>query len=468
MTSKQVDLTKNFFALGVMFWLFERSMDRRSAGSTRSSVRGPSSPRPTAARSTPATRSARRPRSSTRPTGSPRPPSWRPATYRNVTGNEATALGFVTGARAGRPAAGVRQLPDHAGVRHPPPVLGLEEPRDQDVPGRGRDRGHRRRPRRRVRRGARAHRARPGPAWRSRRRCSGSPSMVELPLVVVNVQRGGPSTGLPTKIEQADLLQALYDRNGEVAAAGRRPGLPGRVLRLAIEAWRIALRHMTPVVYLSDAFLANGTEPWRSPTYADAARPARRQPHREGRLLPVPARRRDARPPVGRARHARPRAPHRRASRSSTSSARSATTPTTTTGCRCCGPRRSPGSPTSIAPLEVFGPPDGRPPDPRLGHPRTAPSGARWSGCRPAAGRSPTRTCATCNPFPANTGDVVRALRQGPGPRGQPGPAALDRDPRRVPRRRDRLQPGAGQAVRHRRDRSQGRAAARRPVRPAR
>ncbi len=82
---------------------------------------------------------------------------------------------------------------------------------------------------------------------------------------MVNVQRGGPSTGLPTKTEQSDLLQALYGRNGESPVAVVAPASPADCFDVAIEAWRIALKYMTPVVVLSDAFLANGTEPWRVP-----------------------------------------------------------------------------------------------------------------------------------------------------------------------------------------------------------
>jgi 2-oxoglutarate ferredoxin oxidoreductase subunit alpha len=89
--------------------------------------------------------------------------------------------------------------------------------------------------------------------------------MVELPLVIVNVQRGGPSTGLPTKTEQSDLLQALYGRNGESPLPVVAPASPAECFNMAIEAWRIALKYMTPVIYLSDAFLANGTEPWMVP-----------------------------------------------------------------------------------------------------------------------------------------------------------------------------------------------------------
>jgi 2-oxoglutarate ferredoxin oxidoreductase subunit alpha len=90
--------------------------------------------------------------------------------------------------------------------------------------------------------------------------------MTELPLTLINVQRGGPSTGLPTKTEQADLLQAIVGRNGECPVAVIAPATPAECFKMAIEAVRIATQHMTPVIYLSDGYLANGAEPWLLPT----------------------------------------------------------------------------------------------------------------------------------------------------------------------------------------------------------
>jgi 2-oxoglutarate/2-oxoacid ferredoxin oxidoreductase subunit alpha len=90
--------------------------------------------------------------------------------------------------------------------------------------------------------------------------------MLELPLVIVNVQRGGPSTGLPTKTEQADLLQAVYGRNGEAPVAVVAAATPADCFNMAFEACRLAVEHMTPVFFLSDGYLANGAEPWKFPT----------------------------------------------------------------------------------------------------------------------------------------------------------------------------------------------------------
>src|SRR3712207_2237886 len=89
--------------------------------------------------------------------------------------------------------------------------------------------------------------------------------MTELPLVVVDVQRGGPSTGLPTKTEQSDLLQAMFGRNGEAPLPVIAPRSPADCFDAAIEAARIALTYRTPVMLLSDGYLANGAEPWQIP-----------------------------------------------------------------------------------------------------------------------------------------------------------------------------------------------------------
>ncbi len=93
--------------------------------------------------------------------------------------------------------------------------------------------------------------------------------MLELPLVILNVQRGGPSTGLPTKTEQADLLQALYGRNGEAPVPVIAAYTPSDCFDTAFEACRLAIEFMTPVFFLSDGYIANGAEPWKFPSAAD-------------------------------------------------------------------------------------------------------------------------------------------------------------------------------------------------------
>jgi len=93
--------------------------------------------------------------------------------------------------------------------------------------------------------------------------------MTELPLVVINVQRAGPSTGMPTKTEQSDLLQAMFGRNGDSSVAIIAPQTPSDCFYMAIEAFRIALKYMVPVIYMSDGYLGNGSEPWRIPAMSD-------------------------------------------------------------------------------------------------------------------------------------------------------------------------------------------------------
>lgn len=105
-----------------------------------------------------------------------------------------------------------------------------------------------------------------GPGMALKTEAMGLAVMLELPLVVINVQRGGPSTGLPTKTEQSDLLQAYYGRNGECPMPVIAASSPADCFDAVYEAVRISIQHMTPVIFLSDGYIANGAEPWRFPT----------------------------------------------------------------------------------------------------------------------------------------------------------------------------------------------------------
>jgi 2-oxoglutarate ferredoxin oxidoreductase subunit alpha len=107
-----------------------------------------------------------------------------------------------------------------------------------------------------------------GPGMALKAETIGLAASVELPLIVCDIQRAGPSTGMPTKTEQADLLQALFGRNGESPVAVLAPATPGDCFTIAIEAVRIAVKYRTPVILLSDGYLANGSEPWRIPDVA--------------------------------------------------------------------------------------------------------------------------------------------------------------------------------------------------------
>ena len=127
-----------------------------------------------------------------------------------------------------------------------------------------------------------------GPGLSLKSEALGLAVMTELPLVVVDVQRGGPSTGLPTKTEQSDLAQALYGRNGECPVVVMAASSPSDCFHYAFEAGRIAMEHMTPVLLLTDGFIANGSEPWRIPSMKDypAINPPIAQPSEEMNFMP--------------------------------------------------------------------------------------------------------------------------------------------------------------------------------------
>ncbi|SDX09725.1 2-oxoglutarate ferredoxin oxidoreductase subunit alpha [Hydrobacter penzbergensis] len=108
-----------------------------------------------------------------------------------------------------------------------------------------------------------------GPGMALKSEAMGLAVMLEIPLLIVNIQRGGPSTGLPTKTEQSDLMQAYYGRNGECPMPIIAAATPSDCFDVAYEAVRIAVQHMTPVILLSDGYIANGAEPWKFPVSAE-------------------------------------------------------------------------------------------------------------------------------------------------------------------------------------------------------
>jgi 2-oxoglutarate/2-oxoacid ferredoxin oxidoreductase subunit alpha len=191
-----------------------------------------------------------------------------PGTYRNITGNQALAWGMIAaGVQMGRPvflgAYPITPASDvlhelaryrHFGVR----TLQAED----EIAAAGAAIGA-------AYAGMLGVCTTSGPGFILKQEALGLAVMAELPVVVVDIQRAGPSTGLPTKTEQADLLAALYGRNAESPLAVLAPATPGDCFHAMIEAFRIAVRHMTPVVVLSDAYLANSSEPWLIPD-ADA------------------------------------------------------------------------------------------------------------------------------------------------------------------------------------------------------
>ena len=108
-----------------------------------------------------------------------------------------------------------------------------------------------------------------GPGMALKAEAMGLAVMLEIPLLIINIQRGGPSTGLPTKTEQSDLLQAYYGRNGECPMPVISASTPSDCFSAVFEAVRISVQHMTPVIFLSDGYIANGAEPWKYPTVSD-------------------------------------------------------------------------------------------------------------------------------------------------------------------------------------------------------
>jgi 2-oxoglutarate ferredoxin oxidoreductase subunit alpha len=267
MTSKQKDLTKNFFALGIMFWLYERSMDP-----TIDWIDAKFGARPVIAEANKRALKAGYAFGETTEIFHThyrvKPARLDPGTYRNITGNEASALGFLAASKlADRPLFyGSYPITPASDILHQ--LSGYKSfgvktfQAEDEIAAIGAAIGA-------SYGGAMGMTASSGPGIALKSEAMGLAVMVELPLVVVDVQRAGPSTGMPTKNEQADLLQVMFGRNSDSPLPVVAPATPGDCFDLAIEAWRLALKYMTPVVYLSDAFLATGSEPWRVPDVAD-------------------------------------------------------------------------------------------------------------------------------------------------------------------------------------------------------
>jgi 2-oxoglutarate ferredoxin oxidoreductase subunit alpha len=299
MTTKQVDLTKNFFALGIMFWLYERSMDP-----TLRWIDAKFGAKPVIAEANKRALKAGYAFGETteifHTTYRVAPAHLTPGRYRNITGNEATALGFLAASKLANrelfygsypitPASDI--LHQLSGYKN----FGVKTFQAEDEIAAigaaiGASYG-----------GALGLTASSGPGIALKTEAMGLAVMVELPLVVIDVQRAGPSTGMPTKVEQADLLQVMFGRNSDSPIPVVAPATPAECFDYAIEAWRIALKYVTPVVYLSDAFLGTGAEPWKIPDVADLPtigvenatdpatfRPYQRDPETLARMWAVP------------------------------------------------------------------------------------------------------------------------------------------------------------------------------------
>jgi 2-oxoglutarate/2-oxoacid ferredoxin oxidoreductase subunit alpha len=266
----QVARSKNFFALGLMCWLYERPLDAPLRWIEAKFSRNPQVAN--------ANTSALKAGYYFGETAELFPVHYRvakaqlaPGTYRNITGNEATALGFLTASRlAGRPLLYASYpITPASDILHELAKFknfGIKTIQAEDEIAAisaaiGASFG-----------GSLGLTATSGPGFALKSEALGLAVAVELPIVVANIQRSGPSTGMPTKSEQADLLQVMFGRNGESPVAIVSPASPADCFTMAIEAFRIAVQHMVPVVFLSDGFLGSSSEPWRIP-HVDDLRP---------------------------------------------------------------------------------------------------------------------------------------------------------------------------------------------------
>ena len=270
LSAPQIDRSKNLFALGIMYWLYERSLEP-----TLNWIEEKFAKNPVVAKANATTLKAGY---NFGDTAELFPVHYRvprahlsPGRYRNITGNEATALGFVTASKLSSrplfyasypitPASDI--LHELARLKH----FGVKTFQAEDeiaavTAAIGAAFG-----------GGLGLTGTSGPGLALKSEGIGLAVMVELPIVIANIQRSGPSTGMPTKTEQADLLQAMFGRNGESPVAIVAPATPGECFSMAIEAFRIALRHMVPVIFLSDGYLGSGSEPWRIPSLDDLPR----------------------------------------------------------------------------------------------------------------------------------------------------------------------------------------------------
>jgi len=266
LTATETERCKNFFALGMMYWLYDRPMDATLRWIEAKFKKNP--------KFVEANHKALHAGNAYAETAEifghhyrVRKAPIKPGVYRNITGNEATALGLVAASQRGglplwygsypiTPASDVlHELSKHKN-------FGVKTFQAEDeIAAIGSAVGA-------AFAGLLAATGTSGPGVALKAEAIGLAVMTELPLVILNVQRGGPSTGLPTKTEQADLLQALYGRNGECPVAVVAAATPGDCFYMAYEACRLAIKYMTPVFLLTDGYLANGSEPWLIPDAA--------------------------------------------------------------------------------------------------------------------------------------------------------------------------------------------------------
>jgi 2-oxoglutarate ferredoxin oxidoreductase subunit alpha len=263
LSRKEIDRSKNFFALGVLYWLYDRPLDN-----TLDWIKAKFGKNPELAKANEIALKTGYNFADTTELFTThytvKKAKIKPGKYRKMTGNEATALGFIAASQlSGRPlfygsypitpasdilhelsrhkSFGVKTFQAEDEIAAVCSAIGASFAGQIGLTGTS------------------------GPGVALKQEAIGLAVMTELPLVIINVQRGGPSTGLPTKTEQADLFQAVWGRNGECPAIVIAPATPADCFHMAIEAVRLAFKYMSPVFYLSDGYLANGAEPWAIP-----------------------------------------------------------------------------------------------------------------------------------------------------------------------------------------------------------
>ncbi|MCW2533907.1 MAG: korA [Blastococcus sp.] len=264
---KEAERSKNMFTLGLLSWMYHRPTEGTIRFLERQFRRKPE----IAAANIAAFRAGYNYGETTEAFAVSyeiKPAPMAPGRYRNISGNQALALGLVAaGQRSGLPlflgAYPITPASDilHELSKHKSFNVRTFQAEDE-IAGIGAALGA-------AFGGALGVTTTSGPGVALKAETIGLAVMTELPLVIVDVQRGGPSTGLPTKTEQSDLLQAMFGRNGEAPVPVIAPRSPGDCFDAALEATRIALTYRTPVILLSDGYLANGAEPWAVPNVDD-------------------------------------------------------------------------------------------------------------------------------------------------------------------------------------------------------
>lgn len=265
--TKEIDRSKNMFVLGFLYWMYSRPLEA-TINFIKAKFKGKQNLIDANVKVLKTgyhygdTSETFTSRYDVKPADLPK------GTYRNVMGNQATALGLIAaGQKSGlkllyasypiTPASDIL----HELARHKNFGVRTFQAEDE-IAAAGAAIGG-------AFGGALAVTASSGPGIALKTEAIGLAVMLEIPMVIINVQRGGPSTGLPTKTEQSDLFQALYGRNGEAQVAVISANSPSDCFSAAFEACKLAIEHMTPVILLSDGYMANGSEPWAFPSTKD-------------------------------------------------------------------------------------------------------------------------------------------------------------------------------------------------------